>query len=333
MVTTTGKTYETSKRKVVIDLDKLCQDIGLDYSGENIQISAMNTLKDASERELSFVANTKYINDIKKTRAGVVILSAENAQHLPSSSIALVCDEPYLMMAKASKYFAPPLQNPSAPEPIIGKNCDISAKATIENGATIGDKCTIMAGAYVGTNVKIGDNVILHPNTTIYRDCVVGNDCMIHAGTIIGSDGFGFATTKLGTHVKIYQNGNVVLEEDVEIGSNVTIDCAAFGSTLIKRGVRIDNLVQIGHNSVIGEYSVIVAQVGISGSSTLGRNVVMGGQSATSGHLEIAPFTTFAARSGITHSIKESNKTFGGFPLMEQRSWLKLQAKLARLIK
>jgi len=156
---------------------------------------------------------------------------------------------------------------------------------------------------------------------------------MIHANTVIGSDGFGFATNEKGEHKKIYQNGNVVIEDDVEIGSNVSIDRAVFGSTVIKKGTRIDNLVQIGHNCEIGEYSVLVSQVGLAGSTKLGRNVVMGGQSATAGHLEIAPFSTFAARSGITSSIKEPGKTYAGFPLMGHRQWLKLQAKLARLIK
>jgi len=190
-----------------------------------------------------------------------------------------------------------------------------------------------LAHVYIGTNVVIGDNTVIYPSVTVYRDCKIGNDCMIHANTVIGSDGFGFATNNLGEHKKIYQNGNVVIEDDVEIGSNVSIDRAVFGSTLIKKGVRIDNLVQVGHNCEIGEYCVMVSQVGLAGSSKFGRNVVMGGQAATSGHLEVAAFSTFAARSGITNSIKEPGKTYAGFPLMGHRQWLKLQAKLAKLIK
>ena len=129
------------------------------------------------------------------------------------------------------------------------------------------------------------------------------------------------------------KNGKVIIEDDVEIGANTTVDCAVFGSTIIKQGVKIDNLVQIGHNCVVGEHSIIVSQSGLAGSTTLGRNVVMGGQSATAGHLSIAPFTTMAARSGVTKSIQQSGMTFAGFPLVEHKIWLKLQAKIARLIK
>ena len=236
-------------------------------------------------------------------------------------------------MATLSRYFAPPIEDATLPEPKIGQDCDISEKAEIARGVVIGDNVKIMAHVYIGSNVEIGDGSIIYPNVSIYRDCKIGKECIVHANSVIGSDGFGFATSKTGEHRKIYQNGNVVLEDDIEIGSSTTIDRAAFGTTLIKKGVRIDNLVQVGHNCVIGEYSVIVAQTGISGSTTMGRNVVMGGQSATSGHLSIAPFTTMAARSGVTKSIKHSGGTFAGFPLMEHKAWLKLQAKFSALLK
>jgi len=179
--------------------------------------------------------------------------------------------------------------------------------------------------------VTIGDNVILYPNVSVYRDCVIGNNVMIHSGSVVGSDGFGYAHTKLGEHIKLYQNGNVVLEDDVEIGANTTIDCAVFGSTVIKQGSKIDNLIQIGHNCVVGEHCIMVSQSGLAGSTTLGRNVVMGGQSATAGHLTVAPFTTLAARSGVTKSITKGG-VYSGFPLMEHKIWLKLQAKLAKIL-
>jgi UDP-3-O-[3-hydroxymyristoyl] glucosamine N-acyltransferase len=154
---------------------------------------------------------------------------------------------------------------------------------------------------------------------------------MIHSGSAVGSDGFGYAHTKTGEHVKLYQNGNVVIEDDVEIGANTTIDCAVFGSTVIKRGTKIDNLVQIGHNCIVGEHTIMVSQSGIAGSTTLGRNVVMGGQAAAAGHLSIASFTTLAARSGVTKSIIKGG-IYSGFPLMEHKLWLKLQAKLAKIV-
>lgn len=314
-------------------LQEIAEKIDIDYSGPEIVITAMNTLKDASDSELSFVSNSKYVSDISTTKAAAVILNETLAKELPEDCVALITDEPYLMMAKISALFAPAIEEPYAKAPEIGMGSVVSMKAQIENGVVIGENCHIMAGVYIGTNCTIGNNVTLYPNVVIYRDCHIGNDCIIHAGSAIGSDGFGFATTKLGTHVKIYQNGNAIVEDDVEIGANATIDRAVFGTTRIKTGVRIDNLVQIGHNCEIGEYSVIVAQAGLAGSSMLGRNVVMGGQSATSGHLSIAPFSTFAARSGITKNITESHKTYAGFPLMDHRMWLKLQGKISRLLK
>lgn len=314
-------------------LSEIAQIIGAEFSGKDLEITGMNTLKDASSSELSFVSNSKYIKDIEHSLAGAIIVDAKTKEFVPDGCVALLVDVPYWEMAIISKYFAPPIEDASLLKAIVGEGSSISSKAEIANGVTIGKNCMIMANVYVGTNSIIGDNVTLYPSVSVYRDCIIGDDCMIHANTVIGSDGFGFATSKLGEHKKIYQNGNVVLEDDVEIGSNTSIDRAVFGSTLLKKGVRIDNLVQIGHNCEIGEYSVFVAQSGSAGSTKLGRNVVVGGQSAFAGHLEIAPFSTFAARSGITHNIKESSKTFGGFPLMEQRKWLKLQVKIARLLK
>lgn len=316
-----------------MELKDIAKLINCEFVGDSFDVTSMNTVKDANKSELSFVANSKYIKDIQNSKAGAIIVDKKNSQYVPDTSIALIVDSPYWDMATVSKYFSPPIEDDSLPEPIIGECSRISPKAEIANGARIGKNCTIMAHVYVGAEAIIGDNTIIYPNVTIYRDCKIGNDCVIHANTTIGSDGFGFATNNIGEHRKIYQNGNVIIEDNVEIGSSTTIDRAVFASTIIKTGVRIDNLVQVGHNCIVGEYSVIVAQAGISGSTTMGRNVVMGGQSATSGHLDIAPFTTMAARSGVTKSIKKSGLTFSGFPLMEHRTWLKLQSKIARLLK
>jgi len=316
-----------------MDLQDIALIINTEFTGSNFEVTGMNSLKQASKSEISFVSNSKYIKDIEESNAGAIIVDSITKEYVPKDCVALVVDFPYWEMATLSKYFAPQIEDYSLPNAEIGEGCNISKNAELANGAKIGENCTIMAHVYIGTNVVIGDNTIIYPNVTIYRDCKLGKECIIHAGSTIGSDGFGFATSKTGEHRKIYQNGNVVIEDDVEIGSSTTVDRAVFGTTLIKNGVRIDNLVQVGHNCIIGEFSVLVAQAGISGSTTMGRNVVMGGQSATAGHLSIAPFTTMAARSGVTKTIKQSGKTFAGFPLMEHKLWLKLQAKLARLIK
>ena len=317
----------------MIELSDLAQQTGVEFEGKSITLSALNTLSDASASELTFLENRKYVEQLKSTGAGAVFVTADMAEHVPSSTIAVVVEEPYLFLAKASKLFAPSLFDTEAPAVIVGEGSYIANGANLANGATIGKNCTIMPGAFIGRGAVIGDNTIIHSNVSIYHDCEVGSDCIIHSSTVIGSDGFGFATTKLGTHVKIYQNGNVIVEDDVELGASVTIDRAVFGSTTVKEGARIDNLVHIAHNCVIGEYTVIAGQTGLAGSSILGRNVVLGAQSGVVGHIQIAPFTTFAARTGVTKSVTESGKTFAGFPMMDHRMWLKLQAKMARLIK
>ncbi|MDY0116884.1 MAG: UDP-3-O-(3-hydroxymyristoyl)glucosamine N-acyltransferase [Sulfurimonadaceae bacterium] len=316
-----------------MDIKTAAQIIGAEFNGENFKVSGMNTLKDATKTQISFISNAKYSKDIENTNAGAVIVTEAGRANVPQGCIALVVANPYWEMATLSKYFAPPIEDNALAEPLIGEGSTISPKAEIANGAVIGNNCTIMAGAYVGAKTIIGDNTILYSNVVVYRDCKIGSNCIIHANTTIGSDGFGFATDHTGVHKKIYQNGNVVIEDDVEIGSSVAIDRAVFGSTLVKQGVHIDNLVQVGHNCEIGAYSVMVSQSGLAGSTKLGRNVVMGGQSAASGHLSIAPFNTFAARSGITKDITGSGGTYAGFPLMEHRLWLKLQGKIARLLK
>ncbi|NPA59223.1 MAG: UDP-3-O-(3-hydroxymyristoyl)glucosamine N-acyltransferase [Epsilonproteobacteria bacterium] len=314
-------------------LQEIAKIIGAEFSGKDLEIDSMNTLKDASSSQLSFVSNSKYVKDISSSSAGAIIVDEKTKEFVPDGCEALVVDAPYWEMAKLSKYFAPLIEDETLPKAQVGEGSVVSLKAELANGAKVGKNCTIMAGVYVGADAVIGDNTILYPNVVIYRDCKVGNDCIIHANTTIGSDGFGFATNKMGEHKKIYQNGNVVVGDDVEIGSSTTVDRAVFGTTIIKKGCRIDNLIQIGHNCEIGEYSVMVSQSGLAGSSILGRNVVMGGQAATAGHLEIAPFSTFAARSGVTKSIKEAGKTYAGFPLMEHKTWLKLQSKISRLLK
>ena len=314
-------------------LKEIAEIIGAEFSGESLHVESMNTLKDASSEQISFVSNAKYVKDIKDSKACAIIIDEKNKYSVPNGCIALVVQNPYWEMAKLSKHFAPVIEDDSLHVAVIGEGSKVSDKAEIANGTTIGKNCTILAGVYVGANCKIGDNTIIYPNVVVYRDCEIGSNCIIHANTTVGGDGFGLATSKIGEHLKIYQNGNAVIQDDVEIGSSTTIDRAVFGSTIIKKGVHIDNLVQIGHNCEVGEFSVMVAQSGLAGSTKLGRNNVVGGQTAMAGHLEIAPFNQFAARSGVTKSITEIGKTFAGFPLMEHRAWLKLQSKIAKLLK
>mgnify|MGYP000853207920 FL=1 len=313
-------------------LQEIAEFIGLNNQDE-IEITGLNTLLDSNENQLTFLENKKYINDLKNTKAAAVLVTSENANEVPVGTIALICDEPYLNLAKVSKLFAPNVVEMDGEKPLIGGGTKVMPNVYIGKDSVIGSDCTIMAGAFIGDNVKIGNNTIIYPNVTVYRDCTIGNDCIIHAGTVIGSDGFGFANTKDGKYIKIYQNGNVAIGNDVEIGANCAIDRAVFNSTIIEDGVRIDNLVHIAHNCKIGRGSILVGQVGLAGSTILNAYVVMGGQSASAGHLEIAPFTTIAARGGVTKSITEPKKSWAGFPLFEHREWLKLQGKISNLLK
>ncbi len=312
-------------------LSELSQKIDLPFSGEDFDIKAINTLDDATQEEISFFDNPKYLEKLPQTKAGAVFVKKAFIDQVPEKTIPLVTDEPYLKMAMASYYFQKPFKR-NAGEPKIAASAQIDENVHIGSGAVIGENVTILSGAFIGEEVTVADNTIIHPNVTLYNDVQIGKNCIIQAGAVIGSDGFGYAHTRLGEHVKIYHNGNVIIEDDVEIGANTTIDRAVFGSTRILKGAKIDNLIQIGHNCQVGEYSILVSQVGLSGSTKLGRGVVMGGQSATAGHLEIADYVQIAARGGVTKSITEKD-VYSGFPLMKHKDWLKLQAKIAKLLK
>ncbi len=314
-------------------LSQIAEALQLDLTGSELEITGMNTLTDASGSELSFLSDSRHMAALKETKAGAVLVTEALRQEVPDGSVALVCGDVALTMAAATALFAPPPIDHDAPAAQIGESSFVDPRAHVENGAVIGKNCTVMAGAYVGSGVHVGDGSVVFPNATIYRDCRIGKRCRIHGGTTIGADGFGYAHTAQGEHVKIWQNGNVVIEDDVEIGSNCSIDRAVFSSTFIRRGTKIDNNVHIGHNCDIGEHCIFVAQVGVGGSTTLGRNCVVSGQTAFTDHLEIAPFTTFTARSGVTKSIREGGKVWSGYPLMEHRTWVKLQSRLAKLAK
>jgi len=317
--------------KLLEIIDKL--EISLPKDINDINITGLNTLLDATSTQITFLDNKKYLRDLGSSNAAAILIKEEFAHLVPTNTVALITDEPYLNLAYISKLFAPAIVELEGNELVLGKNSLVMETVQVGKNVIIGENSTIMSGVYISDNVSIGSNTIIYPNAIVYRDCTVGDNCIIHAGTAIGSDGFGFAHTKQGEHIKIYQNGNVIIEDDVEIGSNAAIDRAVFGSTIIKQGCKIDNLVQIAHNCIVGEHTIITAQVGISGSTTLGRNVIMGGQSATAGHLEIAAFTTIAARGGVTKSITQGGKTWAGFPLFEHRPWLKLQGRIAKLLK
>ncbi|WP_309496182.1 UDP-3-O-(3-hydroxymyristoyl)glucosamine N-acyltransferase [Sulfurovum sp.] len=312
-------------------LSQITKEINVDFNDPDLDIDGIHTLSEATSAQLSFFTDSKYASQLKDTKAAAVLIDEKHANLLPSTTIALITDEAYLKLALASKFFAHKLVTKGT-DPVMGKECDIDKHVRFGVNVTLGDNVTIMAGCYVGDNVVIGSDTLLHPNVTLYHGTKVGERCIVHAGTVIGCDGYGFAHTKLGEHVKIYQNGNAIVEDDVEIGANCSIDRAVFGTTYIRKGTKLDNLIQIAHNCDVGEHTLCAAQVGLAGSTTLGRNVVMGGQSATAGHLEVGAFATIAGKGGVTKSL-EGGKTYAGFPAIDHKMWLRMQAKMAGLLK
>jgi UDP-3-O-[3-hydroxymyristoyl] glucosamine N-acyltransferase len=313
-------------------LSKIALSLKSDFIGDDIELDSMNDVSNASSTQLTFAISKKYSLNISNSSSRAFLINKSLIQYLPKNSSYILCDNVSLSMAYATKLFYKKPIEKNLKKAIIDDSAIIDSLVRVENGAVIGKNVTIMAGAYIGTNVEIGDDSIIYPNVSIYRDCKIGKTCIIHSGTVIGADGFGFSHTETGEHIKVYQNGNVIIEDDVEIGANCAIDRAVFNSTYIRYGTKIDNFNHIAHNCDIGEHSIFVAQSGVGGSTKLGKNCVVSGQCAFTDNLEIAPFSTFTARSGITKSIKESGKTYSGYPLMEHRQWRRLQSKISKLL-
>ncbi|MEA3492352.1 MAG: UDP-3-O-(3-hydroxymyristoyl)glucosamine N-acyltransferase [Campylobacterota bacterium] len=310
-------------------LQQITQTVDIDYQGKDREISGIHTLSQADETQLSFFNSAKYADQLPHTRAAAVLIEAKYAEYLPDTTIALITDEPYLKLALASKLFAHKIVTKGG-HPAMGEGCDIDKRVRFGKNVTLGANVTILAGCYLGDNVVVGSNTILHANVTLYHHSNIGENCIIHSGTVIGSDGYGFAHTKMGEHIKIYQNGDVVIEDDVEIGANCTVDRAVFGSTYIRKGTKLDNLIQIAHNCDVGENTLCAAQSGLAGSATLGRNVTIGGQTAISGHLHVGDFATIGGKSGVTKSLK-GRATYVGVPAIDRRLWLRIQAKISTL--
>ena len=283
---------------------------------DDLVITGISGIEEAKEGDITFLANPKYVQFLEKTRASAVITSPE----IKSRKITLIhADNPSLAFVKVVslisndgvKHFSG--IHPSA---ILGKNVSlgkdvaIAAYVVLEDGVSIGDKTVIYPGSFVGQNSKIGTQVLIYPNVTIRERVTVGCRVIIHSGTVIGSDGFGFVTVE-GKHHKIPQVGIVEIGDDVEIGANVTIDRARFDKTIIGSGTKIDNLVQIAHNVVVGENSIIVAQAGISGSTALGKNVILAGQAGVVGHINIGDNAVVMAQSGVNKSVPAGTQVWG----------------------
>ena len=293
-------------------------------------------IEDAAAGDLCFLSNPKYEDFLYKTAASVVIVNDSLALAAPvSATLIRVKDayasfayllEQYSNMVEGSGKTGIEPQSYVAPSAILGKDVYVGAFTYIGENVKIGDGVRIYPGCFIGNNVSIQANSRIYAGVKIYQGCVLGERVVAHSGAIIGADGFGFAPLKDGTYKKIAQIGNVVIEDDVEIGSNTTIDRATMGSTIIRTGVKLDNLIQVAHNVEIGANTVIAAQTGISGSTKIGKNCVIGGQVVIVGHIHIADGTRINAQSGLSKSVTNENVTLNGTPAFEYKSSLKSQA-------
>jgi len=323
------------ERCLALTLREIADSVGGEVIGNGqALITGINSLEEASHGAISFFADPRYKKSIKKTKASALLVSRVTDLF---QGPQVVVPNPTLAYAKVASLFAP--SAPAFPgisqravireSAKIGDNASIYPLVHVGEDAIIGDDVVLFPGVFVGDRVKIGNKTLIYPNVTIMHDCIIGNEVIIHAGSVIGSDGFGFVRDG-SVNVKIPQIGIVKIDDQVEIGANNSIDRAALGSTWIKRGVKTDNLVQVGHNVVIGEDTVIVAQTAIAGSVHIGKEVVIGGQVAISDHVRIEDRVMIGSQSGVPKSLSKG-QVVSGTPAMPHRIWLKTRGLITRL--
>jgi UDP-3-O-[3-hydroxymyristoyl] glucosamine N-acyltransferase len=305
-----------------------------------VLVNNFGKIEEAQAGQLAFLANPKYEEYLYSTRASIIIVNdSQVLKEKINATLILVPDAYLAFAALLSKYQEMMNQQLTGiQEPVyisktasLGENAFIGAFAYIGNNVKLGKNVKIYPQSYIGDDVSIGDHSVIYPGVKIYHRCVIGEYVTIHAGSVIGADGFGFAPQSDGSFKKIPQMGNVVIEDYVEVGSNATIDRATIGSTLIRKGVKLDNLIQIAHNVEIGSNTVIAAQSGVSGSTKLGKNVMVGGQVGIVGHIQIADGSKINAQSGVTKSMKTPNSAVTGSPAFEYTSALRAQAAARKL--
>jgi len=304
-----------------------------------IKVSTVAKIEEGHSGALSFLANPKYEHYIYSTKSSIVLV---NKSFVPSSEIKATLirvDNAYEAFATLLRLVdqSRPRKKGIHPTAVIETTAKIGSDIYIGPYSYIGENCIIGAGCsvypnvYIGDNTKLGTNCTINPGVTIYHDCVIGEGCIIHAGSVIGGDGFGFAPQSESEYMKIPQLGNVILEDHVEIGANVTIDRATMGSTIIRKGVKLDNLIQIGHNVEVGENTVMAAQTGIAGSSKIGKNCMFGGQVGISGHVKVSNGTKIGAQAGIPGNIKEENTVLLGTPAFDLKQFLRSSVVFKKL--
>ncbi len=298
-------------------------------------VNSFGKIEEARKGQLSFLANPKYEDFLYTTKASIIIINENLQLRHPVEATLLRVPDAYSAFAvlldtyQQMRYHSlTGIQDPVYIDKtaIVGKNVYIGAFVYIGEKVVLGDDVKIFPNTFIGNQVTIGNSTMLHAGVKIYRECVIGNNVTIHAGTVIGSDGFGFAPQADGTFKKVPQIGNVVIEDNVEIGANATIDRATIGSTIIRAGAKLDNLIQVAHNVEVGHNSVIAAQAGVSGSTKIGNNVMIGGQAGIVGHLQIADGAKINAQSGVSKSIRTPNAVVTGSPAHDYTAALRSQA-------
>lgn len=294
-----------------------------------VNVKEFAKIEEAKAGSITFLANPKYTNYVYTTEASVILVNADIIFDKAVSATLIRVPDAYKSLAMLMQFYEnskPKKKGKSKKASIaksvkLGSDCFIGDFAVIDEGAVIGSNVKIYPHVYLGERVVVGDNTIIYPNVTVYKDCQIGADCMLHSGAVIGADGFGFAPSDAADYEKIPQIGVVILEDKVEIGANTTVDRATMGATIIRKGVKLDNLVQVAHNVEIGAHTVIASQTGISGSAKLGAHMMVGGQVGFAGHLTIADGVKIGAQSGVNNSIKKEGAILMGSPVTDMSTW------------
>jgi len=313
---------------------------GIVEGSASAEVASLAKIEEAGPGSLAFLANAKYEQFLYTTGATAVIVSHELVLRQPIEATLIRVADPYSGFSKLLEFYQQAtrtgkrgVEQPSylAATATVGEGHYRGAFSYIGENCVLGENVQIFPHAYIGDRVRIGDNSIIHAGAKIYADTVIGQRCVVKAGAVVGSDGFGFAPQPDGTYRAIPQIGNVVLEDDVSIGANTTVDCATLGSTIVRQGAKIDNLVQLAHNVEIGRHTVIAAQSGISGSSKVGAFCVLAGQVGLVGHIQLANRTTLAAKSGVQKSVRREGEVLQGYPALNLKDNLRAAAIYRRL--
>lgn len=305
----------------------------------DVSVNNISKIEEGEPGTLTFLANPKYAPFIYTTKASIVLVNKDFVPEQPIEATLIRVENSYQCLAKLlalveqGKSPKTGICSPVSIEEtaVLGENLYIGSFACIGKKSKIGDNTQIYPHVFIGDGVKIGSNCILYPGVKIYDDCIIGNNCIFQAGAIIGGDGFGFAPKSSGDYQKIPQIGNVIIEDDVEIGANTTVDRATMGSTIVRHGVKLDNMIQVAHNVEIGENTVIAAQTGIAGSTKLGKNCMIGGQVGFAGHIHIADGVQIGAQSGIGHNLTDNSTPYLGTPAYSAKQFARAHVVIKNL--